>query len=876
MIKPMGKFQFNRQDIETFWDLYLEKIENDPNSVVGIAEKPQAFTPVLVDVDIKINYDDNTMYLDGQHLYTEEQVLTVIKTYQQVLREIVDDLTDEDMNCVLLEKDIYHIEKGGKKYTKNGFHLHFPSIFLSKEDQEQHLTPRVKHIIKELNLFINLGFDDSSKMIDSGGSTNYWLLYGSRKHEDMNPYLLTKVLDKDCQEIDLEKAFKHYKIYDNNEMRIHVRGNVNYFLPRILSINPYCRDNMSLKSNLILPSADSKPKAKVEVRRSEGKQYEKNYDKDMELASKLIPLLALYRSIDREPWRNVGFALHHISEGSDDGMELFLNFSEKDETSFDEAGCISFWKSQTYREDGFNLGSLRNWSKADNPEKYKELIDGINSTKIEHLLIEILYGSHSNVADFFKYVYGDNNIRVLNQDTSRMKFAHWNEAKKLWTIEKSVVLPRLLSTVVKPYVDEYSKKIQNQIATADEADQESFKARLKAIKKLSGNLCSMPFLKNVIIYYCSFDIDETFEGRLNSIPNELPCRNGKIIDLKTKQVRERTRDDIFSFELEVDYIQNCNYENVIRFFSAISKNDDDLVDYHKRLWGYSMTGEISDRSFHMLWGDGRNGKSTLMNIINKILGNKYFVACSDKVVMSKDNQSATSPEMIRLMGSRLAVLSETKKGDELNEVRIKALTGGDPIVARGLYQEEIQFKVQCTLVMLTNNKPIFDTQKANTDRIKLLPFLAEFENSPENQDYINDLITNHLDDFFSWFVDGASEWYNGKKLVPCKIMDYQMKSYINELDIQGQFVEERIEIISKETYEQTPKLQKCNKRIKKEALYGLFVSYAIEQGVRIKISKIDFHKGLSKHNIETITCQGFPFYLCSEKVFKADPDDTDL
>ena len=38
MIKPMGKFQFNRQDIETFWDLYLEKIENDPNPVVGIAK----------------------------------------------------------------------------------------------------------------------------------------------------------------------------------------------------------------------------------------------------------------------------------------------------------------------------------------------------------------------------------------------------------------------------------------------------------------------------------------------------------------------------------------------------------------------------------------------------------------------------------------------------------------------------------------------------------------------------------------------------------------------------------------------------------------------------------------------------------------------
>ena len=92
-----------------------------------------------------------------------------------------------------------------------------------------------------------------------------------------------------------------------------------------------------------------------------------------------------------------------------------------------------------------------------------------------------------------------------------------------------------------------------------------------------------------------------------------------------------------------------------------------------------------------------------------------------------------------------------------------------------------------------------------------------------------------------------------------------MNSYINELDVQGQFMDEKIEVITKQDYELTPKLQKCTKRIKKEALFGMFTCYTMEHGIRLKMSKNDLHKSMSKYNVELIKSDGLWYYLCIEK-----------
>src|SRR3990167_10326038 len=103
LITPKGRFQFNRQVLESFWDVYCKYIQNCKNTISGIAEKPQQYLPVLVDVDLRMQDDGN---FEEENLYSEAQLKSVIETYQSVLRQNVEKCTEQDLTCVLLEKDM--------------------------------------------------------------------------------------------------------------------------------------------------------------------------------------------------------------------------------------------------------------------------------------------------------------------------------------------------------------------------------------------------------------------------------------------------------------------------------------------------------------------------------------------------------------------------------------------------------------------------------------------------------------------------------------------------------------------------------------------------------------------------------------------------
>ena len=46
IVKPMGKFQINKNIMENFWEKYSTTIVDDEKCALGIAEKLQSFLPI--------------------------------------------------------------------------------------------------------------------------------------------------------------------------------------------------------------------------------------------------------------------------------------------------------------------------------------------------------------------------------------------------------------------------------------------------------------------------------------------------------------------------------------------------------------------------------------------------------------------------------------------------------------------------------------------------------------------------------------------------------------------------------------------------------------------------------------------------------------
>ena len=57
-----------------------------------------------------------------------------------------------------------------------------------------------------------------------------------------------------------------------------------------------------------------------------------------------------------------------------------------------------------------------------------------------------------------------------------------------------------------------------------------------------------------------------------------------------------------------------------KFLFEIFQEDKDLTDYIQRLFGYSITGKTTEHILPILWGQGRNGKGTLLEILQYVLG----------------------------------------------------------------------------------------------------------------------------------------------------------------------------------------------------------------------------------------------------------------
>jgi P4 family phage/plasmid primase-like protien len=846
-----GKYQFSRQNLYEFFHKYDPVKDN-----LCLAEKPQQYSPVLVDIDIKRNKDTiNNVSRSHKH------ILDVVKTYQKVLKNIVPNLTNKDLTCVFLDKPIYETSQNKSIYVKNGFHLHFPYIFLDKNCQKVHLIPRVRDEINRLQTFQDLGYEDSGKLVDDV-TDNCWLVYGAVKEEGMLPYEISKVFDHELNEISLEKGLCTYPLLDKQENKIKLETKVDIIknLPQILSIIPIVRHHSICKESRTDLENPQKVEHKEERSNKSDKKYkDKNTDQLLNEAKQLCKIISPQRSDDRIDWLKIGWILYNISQGDDDGFQIWNEFSAQCGEKYYESVCEYTWNKM--KEGDLTIGTLHYFAKIDNPKAYKQFIRENN----DDIIKESLQGGHYDCAELFEKVYGKNYVKITSQKD--LSCFIWDDQRKLWVEEGVERLKKVISDVLCPIYVKIGQELFKKLSkTSDNAEIAMINAKIKQVQKMIGNFKSAPFINNITKALAGHIIDKEFETKvINRSKHELPIKDGKIINLKTLDIRDRIFTDYWSFECNASFLgEKSDLSCVEKFFNDICCDSKDLVDYHRRLWGYLLTGEISDRSLHIFWGNGCNGKSSIVNIFSNIVGD-FSTSLSEDVMLKKTSRGA-NPELMPLLTARLGVLPESDKKEELNSKRVKTITGDDNITARHLFGHLVSFKTQCKPIWATNFKPKINVDdQAILDRLKLIPFLGRFEKNQQNTAYINDLQENHLDEFFTWFCSGAYDWYGGEELIPCKEMTNEMNKYISENDVTAEFLEDTYQTITEEDYTKLSKLDKKEWLTVKTILYPDFCCWIQDNNRKDDmLGKKEFYKQIEDNNVLLKKSNGKWFYLCKK------------
>ena len=234
-------------------------------------------------------------------------------------------------------------------------------------------------------------------------------------------------------------------------------------------------------------------------------------------------------------------------------------------------------------------------------------------------------------------------------------------------------------------------------------------------------------------------------------------RDGTAVDLRTGEARTATPADRVTLTLGVTYDAGATCPTFLRFLRDVCDDDPALVDLVHKAAGYSLSGDTREQKFFICFGNGANGKSTLLEALAFVMGDLAAVIPFSVLMRDRDTRSVPV-EIAQLPGRRFVRASELRAGSPIDEGRIKAMTGGDVLKARGLYQMPFEFRPIAKMWLACNSLPRVDDRTFSFWRRAIaIPFTRTFEGASCDPQ-LSHKLQAEWSGILNWMVKGALAW----------------------------------------------------------------------------------------------------------------------
>lgn len=273
----------------------------------------------------------------------------------------------------------------------------------------------------------------------------------------------------------------------------------------------------------------------------------------------------------------------------------------------------------------------------------------------------------------------------------------------------------------------------------------------------------------------------------------LNCANGTI-DLKTGRLRPHERADYLMQMSPVAYDPAAQCPRFERFLDEVMCGDKEMIAYVQRVLGYCLTGKVSEQVWHLMVGEGENGKGTLMETFARVLGDYAHMMSPDTITMTGQPRRGgeASPDLAALKGKRFVRVTETTEGARVDAARIKTLSGGDKVVARFLHKDPFEFFPTFKIFIYTNHEPeTRETTHAFWRRVRYLPFRLNLRRRPDLKDPdLEEKLGRELPGILAWAVRGCLDWQRDGLNPPTSVLE-ATNAYRAESDVLQGFIESR-------------------------------------------------------------------------------------
>ncbi len=277
---------------------------------------------------------------------------------------------------------------------------------------------------------------------------------------------------------------------------------------------------------------------------------------------------------------------------------------------------------------------------------------------------------------------------------------------------------------------------------------------------------------------------------LNSSPL-LNLKNG-LFDIETETLTDHTPEVRSTIRLNVSYNKNASCVKWCKAVDEILDKDQGRVSVLQEFFGLCLTKETRYARALFMLGEGANGKSTLLNVIETILTN--------------DNTSSIPLETLQnlhyvasLHNKLVNISIETNAKSEVYDAMFKAIVTGDLIQADKKYGHPFTFRPYCKLIYALNNMPrVNDKTLSFYRRLLILRFNKTFEGQEDNKNLKEELLAE-LDGIFLWLLEGLRNLRARGDFKETEEMKSEVKDYQRENNSVLVFAEERCELDPQES-----------------------------------------------------------------------------
>ncbi|MER8646814.1 phage/plasmid primase, P4 family [Mesorhizobium sp. M1252] len=257
------------------------------------------------------------------------------------------------------------------------------------------------------------------------------------------------------------------------------------------------------------------------------------------------------------------------------------------------------------------------------------------------------------------------------------------------------------------------------------------------------------------------------DAKIDVQPWHLNVRNGTL-DLRTGALHNHQASDLLTKMANIDFDEKARCPRFESFLRHALRDDEDLITFVRKAVGLSLTGDVRNQIFFFLHGQGKTGKSTFVNLIRDLLGD-YGLHTPTETLLARQYDSGIPADLARLAGSRMVTAIEANWDRNIDEARIKAMTGGEPIVARLLYKNHFHFQPEFKLWFVANDYPnVRGSAEAFWERVRVIPFTVQIP--PEGRDLgLSEKLRDEASGILNWALRGCLEYQKSGIIAPAGV-----------------------------------------------------------------------------------------------------------